>query len=282
MALTVGTGLFGHNPTARFNRELPDRSTLFFLQPTYKWLRVKLGGEWVANSRGAALLYRFGSLPLYVVPADDVADGALERDDAPAEDAGPLGEVSSWTVRGGEEVRAGGARTYSHELLEGWVELEWYSMDEWWEEDERIHVHPRDPYHRIDILPSSRRVKVSVNGVTLAGTSRAKLLLETTLPPRWYIPREDVRLDLLEPSDRRTRCAYKGEASYFSAAADGLAEADLAWTYEGPWREAELVAERICFFNERVDLEVDGKLEERPVTPWSKGFPDDFPRGGLE
>ncbi len=281
MSLTVGPGLFGHNPAATFSQELPDRSRLFFVQPVAKWLRVKLGGETIADSRRAALLYRFGSLPLYVVRADDVVEGALTREEAAPEDAGALGELTLWTVRGGQEVRPGAARTYGHELLEGWVELDWHAMDEWWEEGERIHVHPRDPYHRIDILPTPRRLRVSVCGVTVAETEGAKVLFETTLPPRWYIPRSDVRLELLEPSDRRTRCAYKGEASYLSLAADGVAEADIAWTYPEPWREAEPVAGHVCFFDERVDLEIDGELQERPITPWSEGFPDDFPRGEL-
>lgn len=281
MSLTVGPGLFGHNPAASFNQEMPDASRLFFLQPTAKWLRVKLGGETIADTKRAALLYRFGSLPLYVVPIDDVIDGGLTREDVAPEEGGMLCEITLWTVRGGEEVRPGAAKTYGHELLDGWVELDWYAMDEWWEEGEQVHVHPHDPYHRIDILRTPRRLTVSVGDVTVAETERAQVLFETGLPPRWYIPREDIRLDLFEPSARRTRCAYKGEASYFSLAADGVSEADIAWTYPEPWREAEPVAGHICFFDERVDLELDGELQERPITPWSEGFPDDFPRGEL-
>ncbi len=281
MSLTVGQGLFGHSPTARFNQRMPEPSGLFFIQPSPKWLRAKLGGETIADTRQAALLYRHGSLPLYLVPLADVAAGALSADDVPAVDASVLGESRAWTIRSGGEERPGGARTYSHELLAGLVELDWYAIDEWWEEGEQLQVHPHDPYHRIDVLASPRRLNVSVQGIKLAQTTRAKALFETTLPPRWYIPREDVAMDLLSPSDRRSSCAYKGHAGYFSLDADGVSEADIARTYEDPWREALPVKDHICFFDERVDLELDGELQERPVTPWSQGFPDDFPRGEL-
>jgi uncharacterized protein (DUF427 family) len=144
--------------------------------------------------------------------------------------------------------------------------LDFHGFDEWYEEDERNLGHPRDPFHRIDVVHSSRHVKVEAGGDVLAKSSRPYLLFETHLPPRYYLPPEDVRTDLLRPSDTASRCAYKGQASYW--ALDGVG--DVAWTYGAPLREAAEVTDRIAFFNERVDITVDGEPLQRPHTPWSQ------------
>jgi uncharacterized protein (DUF427 family) len=144
-------------------------------------------------------------------------------------------------------------------------------MDEWLEEDEPAIGHARDPYHRVDVLDSSRHVKVSINGELVAETRRPKALFETGLPTRWYIPAEDVRSELLEDSHKQTVCAYKGFASYRSVRVDGELEEDVVWLYHEPRREVEPIRDLLAFFNERVDLEVDGDLQERPVTQWSPG-----------
>jgi uncharacterized protein (DUF427 family) len=129
--------------------------------------------------------------------------------------------------------------------------------------------HPRDPYHRIDVLPTSRQVSISLHGVVLAATSRALMLCETALPRRLYIPAEDVREALLVPSATVTTCAYKGHASYRSVRGDGFEEADLLWTYEDPAPEVGAIRGHWCFFDERVDVDVDGVRQARPRTPWS-------------
>ena len=144
--------------------------------------------------------------------------------------------------------------------------LQFEAFDAWYEEDERNVAHPRDPFHRIDTLHSSRHVLVELDGVTLAESTRPCLLFEPPLPVRCYLPREDVRTDLLTPSDTRTACAYKGRASYLSAAGAD----DVAWFYPEPLREAAEVAGRIAFFDERADVVIDGERRERPVTPWSR------------
>jgi uncharacterized protein (DUF427 family) len=142
-------------------------------------------------------------------------------------------------------------------------------MDEWLEEDEPAIVHARDPYHRVDVLDTSRHVRVSVNGEVVADTTRGKVIFETGLPPRWYFPREDVRSQVLVDSDKHTGCAYKGFASYKTVRAGGRDEEDVVWFYEDPRREAEPIRGYLAFFNERVDIEVDGELQERPLTQWS-------------
>jgi uncharacterized protein (DUF427 family) len=148
--------------------------------------------------------------------------------------------------------------------LEGFVAFYGDAMDGWYEEDEQVFGHPRDPYSRIDVLKSSRRVKVSVDGTVLAESDRPIMLFETGLPARYYLPREDVRLDLLEPSETRSQCPYKGQARYWS-----YGSADIAWTYEDPLHDAGGVRDLICFLDERADIEVDGRPQERPHSRWS-------------
>jgi uncharacterized protein (DUF427 family) len=153
--------------------------------------------------------------------------------------------------------------------LGGHVILDFDGFDAWYEEDERVYAHARDPFHSMDILPSSRRVRIELDGRLLAETSRSRLLFEgTLLPPRAYIPLEDVRVPL-HASAKRTWCAYKGQASYWSADVAGERIADLAWSYEAPLRAAADITGLLAFFNERVDLILDGERLQRPVTPWS-------------
>ena len=156
--------------------------------------------------------------------------------------------------------------------LAGLIAFRWDTLDAWFEEDEPAIVHARDPYHRVDVLDTSRRVRISLAGELLAETDRGKVIFETSLPPRWYIPREDVRAELI-PTETRTGCAYKGFASYFSLDVGDQLEEDLAWTYVEPRRELAPIAGMLCFFNERVDVELDDEVQTRPLTPWSPHWP---------
>jgi uncharacterized protein (DUF427 family) len=136
-------------------------------------------------------------------------------------------------------------------------------------------VHPRDPYHRIDVIRTDRHIRVSLSGELLAETSRALALFESNLPTRWYVPREDVLAEL-EPSDTVTHCPYKGAAGYHSVRlADGETGKDLIWFYEDPLPEATRVGGLLCFFNEKVDIELDGELQQRPASPWTHGVKSD-------
>ena len=139
-------------------------------------------------------------------------------------------------------------------------------IDLWYEE---VFVHARDPYHRVDVLESSRHVRVSVGGEVVAETARPKILFETGLPPRYYIPPEDVRQEVLTGSEKETQCPYKGVASYYSVEAGGERVEDLVWYYPEPIAAVEGIRGHLCFFNEKVDLEVDGEAQERPQTQWS-------------
>src|SRR5919206_162953 len=181
------------------------------------------------------------------------------------------GEATYGSLRVGDRVAQDALWRYEEPIAEcpdisGHVAFYWRALDSWWEEDDEVFVHPRDPYHRVDVLRSSRHVRVEVDGQALADTHRPLLLLETGLPPRWYVPRADVRLDLMTPTDTTTACPYKGFASYFSAQVGDAQHDDIAWSYVTPVPECPKIEQAVCFFNERVDLFVDGERQERPET----------------
>jgi len=260
MSLTIGDAPFGSRPGSfNFTRTGPDR--VLYLEDSPRWVRGELAGETIVSSKRAKLLHETGHLPVYYFPRDDVRMDLLVPTDHHSHC--PLkGDASYWSIGTSDNA----AWTYPDPIegappIKDLVAFYWRKLDHWYEEDEEVFVHARDPYHRVDILPSSRHVKVSLEGVVLAETSRPRVLFETGLPPRYYIPREDVRMDLLTASDLQTQCPYKGTASYWGD--------DLVWSYEDPIRAAADIKGLLAFFNERVDLEVDGELEERPKTRWS-------------
>jgi uncharacterized protein (DUF427 family) len=142
-------------------------------------------------------------------------------------------------------------------------------MDGWFEEDEEVYVHARSPYARIDILATSRPVRIEIDGTVLAESDHAHVLFETGLPARWYIPKVDVHMELFEPTDTTSQCPYKGQAEYWSVRVGDRTIPDFAWSYRTPLPESQKVAGMVCFYNERVDLFIDGELQERPRTKFS-------------
>lgn len=243
MSLTMGSGPFGHRPAGRFNVEIPVREVLF-VDPTPRWIRAVRGGETVIDSRRAKMLHQHGVLARYFFPREDVRWDELGDLEAVAPPGGAPG-------------------------LEDHVTFAWDDLDAWFEEDEQLIAHAIDPYHRVDVRRTSRHVVVSAGGAVLAETRRAHALFETGLPTRWYVPREDV-VAALEPSELRTECAYKGVASYVSIrVGDELLE-NIAWMYPQPRHDAAAVRDLLCFFNEAVDLDVDGERQARPETPWRR------------
>jgi uncharacterized protein (DUF427 family) len=245
------------------------------LEPTERRVRARLGGITVADSRRAQLLFLPPPFNAYAFPRDDVR-WELLHESGIASTMPAVGEVKQWTVAAGGQVRDGAVWTFPQpppglEPLAGLAVIRWQLMDAWFEEDDEVFVHPRDPYHRVDVLNSSRHVKVSVGGEAVAETRRPRLLFETGLPVRYYIPILDVRMDLLQPSNTISRCPYKGVASYWSVRAGGTIHADLAWSYKSPIPECPKIENLIAFFNERVDLDIDEERAQRPQTPWSVG-----------
>jgi uncharacterized protein (DUF427 family) len=230
-----------------------------------KRVRALLGGRVAADTTEPLLVWENPHYPAYYFPAGDVLaelvpTGRQERSPS-------RGPATLFDVRSGGAVAPDAARRHFDSPipdLRDAVRLDWAAMDEWLEEDEPVYTHPRDPYTRVDILASSRHVRVEIDGVTLADSHRPVILFETGLPPRYYLPLSDLRLDLLQKSGSRSTCPYKGVASYWSVQAGDRVEEDLVWIYRSPLPESQKVAGLAAFYNERVDLFVDGKLQERP------------------
>ncbi len=250
-----------------------ERGGRVHLEPTDRRIRVLLGGTTVADSGRGQLLYLPPPHNAYAFPREDVR-WDLIRESTATDSVSGLGLVKLWSVEAGSKTAENAAWTVPQppaglDALAGLVMFRWNLMDAWYEEDDEVFVHPRDPGHRVDVLNSSRHVKVMVNGELVAETRRPRLLFETSLPVRYYIPRLDVRMELLEPTDTLTRCPYKGVASYWSVSAGGTTHQDLAWSYTSPIPECPKIENLIAFYNERVDLEIDGERLPRPRTPWS-------------
>ena len=274
MALTLGTGPFGEKSAGAFNFEVTaPKEHVLYLEDSPRRVRAVFGGETVADSTRVKLLHETGHLPIYYFPQGDVRMDLLEPSDRSTH-CPFKGDASYWSVKVGDRVAENATWGYpepleSCPLNAGSLAFYWGAMDAWFEEDEEVFVHPRDPYHRVDVLESSRHVRISVNGEVVAETRRPKVLFETALPPRYYIPPEDVRTDLLVPTETETGCPYKGFASYWAVEAGGERVEDLVWGYPRPIPGAEKIRDHLCFFDERVDVEVDGETQERPRTAWS-------------
>lgn len=259
-------------------------------EPIDKRIRGLIGEQVVIDTDRALLVWEPKRIvPSYAVPAHELegvvrtAGEAASAGPTPANVAVPHlgnrpvydpsvpfavhtadGAALDLVLPGGE--RRAAAFRLADDTLSGYVIVDFDAFDEWFEEDERNLSHPRDPYHRIEIVHSSRSVRVERDGQLLAASSRPYLLFEAPLPVRYYLPPEDVDLGILRPSSTQTVCAYKGRASYWSLETEN----DIAWSYPEPLREAAEVTDRIAFFNERVDLVVNGTRLDRPITPWSR------------
>lgn len=244
-----------------------------YAEPSPRWVRVEFNDAYVADTRRALLVWDTRGIPLYYFPREDVRLDLLQESDKVARYPSQ-GETVHWHVKVVDRIAEDAASAHPdppEELAElsDYLTFKWSAMDAWYEEEERIYVHPRDPYKRVDVLPSSRHVKVELDGVTLADSHRPHLLFETGLPTRYYLPRQDVRMDLLEATDKHTRCPYKGKASYYSLHLDGDVHANLVWTYPDPIPECPKIEGLLSFYNEKVDLIVDGERLPRPESPWS-------------
>lgn len=271
MSLTMGNGPFGHVPAGRFNTEL-DSEGLIYLEPSPRWIRGTFAGELVVDSRAVRVLHEARQLARYYFPRGDVRMDLLERSDHTTSSP-PKGDAEYWHLRVGDRVVENAAWSYPDPPegasgLAGLIAFYWRAMDEWREEDEVALSHARDPYHRVDVVRTSRHVRVSIDGAVVAESRRALVLYEAGLPPRWYLPAEDVSAPLRE-SDLTTTCADKGHAEYRSVELGDEVRENIAWLYREPLHDAAGVVDRLAFFNEQVDIEVDGELQERPGGPWA-------------
>lgn len=242
------------------------------VETTARHIRVRVGDEVVADSQRALFLSWYGPtrLPTYALPARDV------RTDLLLPSAGPSADVSmiDHDIHLGDRVVEHAAKLLDKlpddlRRADGYWTFSWDDGVRWFEEAQEVHVHARDPQHRVDAIPSDRHVKVLVDGEVVAESDRPTAVFETHLPVRWYLPAGDVHQDRLTPSPTVTGCPYKGRARYWSVRAGGTDRDDLVWSYPEPIAELPGVKGLLCFFDEHVDMTIDGVKVPRPVTPWS-------------
>ncbi|UGY94268.1 DUF427 domain-containing protein [Streptomyces gobiensis] len=244
-------------------------------EPSERWVRGTKGDVTVVDSRRPILVWERGRpVPLYAFPADDVRTDVLRKAAKPATGR-HSGSTVFYDLELGGEVIENAAWTFPGEQLAGYIAFEWFGrnvLDHWYEEEAEIFVHPRDPHKRVDAIPSSRHVQVEIEGTVVADTRAPVLLFETGLPVRYYLPRDDVRFHLLAPTDLRTQCPYKGTAAeYWSwEGGGGDVPPNVAWSYPDPLPAVQEIRGMVAFYNEAVDIIVDGERLERPVTHFSR------------
>jgi uncharacterized protein (DUF427 family) len=231
-------------------------------------IRAFSAGRLVADADGALLVWESSSFPRYFFAPDDLK--AELRPAGQGTPSGSLGPSEVFDVVVGDRMLERAARRYreapAEEMRDSFT-LTWSAFDTWLEEDEVLHTHPRSPYVRIDALPSGRHVRVVAGGEVVADSHRPIMLTETGLGPRYYLPRADVRMDLLTPTDTVSHCPYKGAASYWTLNVGELELTDVVWGYDTPLREVLRVAGTVCFWPEKsadLELYVDGERVGRP------------------
>lgn len=229
----------------------------------HKRIRAYLGGELIADTTRPLLVWERPFYPTYYFPATDVRRELLSEDGGIAHSPS-RGDAKLLTVSAGGRERPGAALLYEQspfEELRDTIRLDWNAMDAWFEEDEEVFTHARNPFTRIDILQSSRHVRVEADGLIIAETTKPTLLFETGLPVRYYLPKTDVHMDVLVPSSTISHCPYKGEASYWSLSHGETHVDDVAWSYRTPLPESQKVTGLLCFYPDKVDIFVDGERQ---------------------
>jgi len=243
--------------------------------PSPRRVRVEFGGETIADSTHVMMARETGHTPVYYFPPNDVRMDLMTPTDHQTH-CPFKGDASYWTIRAGGQDAENAMWAYADPYdesagMKDYCAFYWGRMDHWYEEDEEIFVHPRDPFKRIDVVASKRPVRVVLGGETVAETANAHFLFETGLPTRYYIPADDVHMDLLEPSDSHTSCPYKGTASYYSARIGDQLYEDVVWVYPDPIPECPKIKGLLCFYNEVVDdIFVDGEAIPKVRTKWSR------------
>ncbi|WP_033327371.1 DUF427 domain-containing protein [Streptomyces yerevanensis] len=247
----------------------------FLWEPSERWVRGRKGDVTVVDSHHPVLVWEPDRpVPLYAFPRDEVREDLLRPAKNPRTGK-HSGSQIFYDLEVDGELLENAAWTYPADDLVGHIAFEWSErggrgLDHWYEEEEEIFIHPKDPHHRVDALASSRHVQVEIDGRVVADTRRPVLLFETGLPVRYYIPREDVRLDLFGSTGHSTGCPYKGTAEYWSLRGDLDVPGNIVWSYPDPLPTVPAIKGLLAFYNEAVDITVDGERIERPVTPFTE------------
>ncbi|WP_066067547.1 DUF427 domain-containing protein [Frankia sp. EI5c] len=265
MSLTLGTGPFARHPAGAFNFDLGTAAPahVLYLDDVPGRIRAEFAGRTVLDTRRARALYETNYQAVWYVPLDDIRRDLLEPTDH--QTFCPFkGTASYWTLRVGDRVEENVLWSYPAPVagappLAGLAAFYFDRLDAWYQEDERVFGHPKDPYHRVDIRRSSDQVEVTVGGELVARTSHPVKLFETSLPPRWYVPLADVRPEALVESATHTVCPYKGEASYYTVRGGGQTVVDGAWYYPRPLPESTGIAGYVSFLGEGISVLVDGE-----------------------
>jgi uncharacterized protein (DUF427 family) len=242
------------------------------IEPVPRRIRAFLGGEPVLDTTKALYVWEWANYPQYYIPVADVNRELLVDEDHTQRLR--RGTTRRQGLRVGDISHPSCASLYTDDALDGLkdtVRFDWDALDSWFEEDEQVFVHPRNPFARVDAVRSTRTVRVELDGVLLAESSSPVMVFETGLPTRYYLNRTDVNFDHLEPSDTVTACPYKGRTSgYWSVRTAAGRHPDLAWVYDFPTLALTPIAGLIAFYNEKVDTILDGEPLPRPTTPFSK------------
>lgn len=262
-------------PTAELTRRHPVPPGAFTFEPSERHVVARIGDARLVDSLAPVLVWEPDrAVPGYVFPRADVDAGLLRPTGAPGHDRHP--QVAQWyDVEVAGQVYPALVFEYAVDGLRDHLGVDWFLRDDapgvehWYEEDEEVFKHPRDPYKRVDAIPSSRHVEVHVDGVKVADSHRPVLLFETRLPVRYYLPVEDVDLSLLSETDLVTTCPYKGDARYWSVSAGDRVREDIVWSYPEPVRAVAAIEGRLAFYNEVVDLVVDGVALPRPQSEFT-------------
>jgi uncharacterized protein (DUF427 family) len=235
VSLTTGRGPHSANPAGRFSAPVPNPIT--YVEPFRRRVRALDGERPVVDSQRVLLVHRPGRPPTYAFPAADVTTPAAQ----PEPEAG------------------------------GYVSVPWDAVEAWYEEEEQVFGHPRNPYHRVDCIPTDRRLRVEVGEVALVDTRHTMGVYETALEPRLYVARDAVDMAQLRPSPTTSYCPYKGTANYFTAALGDVVVTDVAWSYEHPRPESRPLGGLLCFDDRRTtviqDLPPAATPEPSPTTP---------------
>jgi uncharacterized protein (DUF427 family) len=239
------------------------------IEPVPRRIRAVLAGEVVLDTIRAQYVWESPNYPQYYVPVTDVNASVLVDENETQRRHRGTAQVHG--LRVGDTVRPRSVRILTQGGLAGTARFDWDALDAWFEEDEEVFVHPRSSYTRVDALRSTRHVSIGVGGTVLAESSSPVMVFETGLPTRYYLNRTEVHFQHLRATDTITACPYKGRASgYWSLPAGGATPHDVAWTYDFPTRQLLPIAGLIAFYNERVDITIDGVLLRRPTTQFSR------------
>jgi uncharacterized protein (DUF427 family) len=239
------------------------------VEPVPRRIRALLAGETIFDTTVASYVWEWPHYPQYYIPLADVRRDLLVIEGA---HQSSRGAVEVYGLRVKDVYRPHAARLLTDspvDGLSGTVRFEWAALDAWFEEDERVFVHPRNPYTRVDAVRSTRSVRIELDGAVLAESSSPVMVFETGLPTRYYLNRTETNFAYLVPTGTVTECPYKGTTTYWSVRVGETVHPDLAWCYEFPTRALSAIAGLIAFYNEKVDILLDGQLLTRPTTHFS-------------